>query len=142
MRRVGAPVPSPDGKWVVASITESAYDPKAQVSDLWLIPTSNSDGRKSRRLTGTAGGEGGVAWSPDGTRLAFSAKREGDDTDQLYLLDLRGGEAQRLTTLTNGARSPKFSPDGRRIAFSSTDYPGALLESDNKRIAAERKARK
>lgn len=142
MRRVGAPQPSPDGKWVVASITESAYDPKAQVSDLWLIPTSGSDGRKSRRLTGTAGGEGGVAWSPDGTRLAFSAKRDGDDTDQLYLLDLRGGEAQRLTTLTNGARSPKFSPDGRRIAFSSTDYPGALLESDNKRIAAERKARK
>jgi len=142
MRRVGAPVPSPDGKWVVASITEPAYDPKAQVSDLWLIPTSNSDGRKSRRLTGTAGGEGGVAWSPDGTRLAFSAKRDGDDTDQLYLLDLRGGEARRLTTLTNGARSPKFSPDGRRIAFSSTDYPGALLESDNKRIAAERKARK
>lgn len=142
MRRVGAPVPSPDGKWVVASITESAYDPRAQVSDLWLIPTSDSDGRKSRRLTGTAGGEGGVAWSPDGTRLAFSAKRDGDDTDQLYLLDLRGGEAQRLTTLTNGARSPKFSPDGRRIAFSSTDYPGALLESDNKRIAAERKARK
>ncbi|MFN7272306.1 MAG: S9 family peptidase, partial [Gammaproteobacteria bacterium] len=142
MRRVGAPVPSPDGKWVVASITESAYDPKAQVSDLWLIPTSDSDGRKARRLTGTAGGEAGVAWSPDGTRLAFSAKRDGDDTDQLYLLDLRGGEAQRLTTLTNGARSPIFSPDGRRIAFSSTDYPGALTESDNKRIAAERKARK
>jgi dipeptidyl aminopeptidase/acylaminoacyl peptidase len=142
MRRVGAPVPSPDGKWVVASITESAYDPKAQVSDLWLIPTRSTDGRKARRLTGTVGGEGGAAWSPDGTRLVFSAKRDGDDTDQLYLLDLRGGEAQRLTTLTNGARSPKFSPDGRKIAFSSTDYPGALLESDNKRIAAERKARK
>ncbi|NBU24815.1 MAG: S9 family peptidase, partial [Gammaproteobacteria bacterium] len=78
----------------------------------------------------------------DGTRLVFSAKRDGDDTDQLYLLDLRGGEARRLTTLTNGARAPKFSPDGRKIAFSSSDYPGALLESDNKRIAAERKARK
>ncbi|MFM7707310.1 MAG: TolB family protein, partial [Gammaproteobacteria bacterium] len=146
MRRVGAPVPSPDGKWVVASITEPAYDPKAQVSDLWLIPTAREQGRKDgrtmRRLTGTSGGEGGVAWSPDGTRLAFSAERDGDDTDQLYLLDLRGGEARRLTTLTNGARGPKFSPDGRRIAFSSTDYPGALLESDNKRIAAERKARK
>ena len=73
MRRVGAPVPSPDGKWVVASITESAYDLKAQVSDLWLIPTRSTDGRKARRLTGTVGGESGAAWSPDGTRLGFSA---------------------------------------------------------------------
>ncbi len=142
MRRVGAPVPSPDGKWVVASITESAYDPKAQVSDLWMIPVQPGQGETPRRLTGTTGGEGGVAWSPDGTRLVFSAKREGDDADQLYLLDLRGGEARRLTTLTNGARGAKFSPDGGKLVFSSTDYPGALLESDNKRIAAERKARK
>jgi dipeptidyl aminopeptidase/acylaminoacyl peptidase len=142
MRRIGAPVPSPDGKWVVALITEPAYDAKAQVSDLWLIPTDRKDGRTTRRLTGTSGGEGGVTWSPDGTRLVFSARREGDEAEQLYLLDLRGGEARRLTTLTNGARGPKFSPDGRRIAFSSSDYPGALLESDNKRIAGERKARK
>ena len=142
MRRVGAPVPSPDGKWVVASITEPAYDPKAQVSDLWMIPVQPGKGEAPRRLTGTAGGEGGVAWSPDGTRLVFTARRDGDEADQLYLLDLRGGEARRLTTLTNGARGAKFSPDGRKLAFSSTDYPGALLESDNKRIAAERKARK
>jgi dipeptidyl aminopeptidase/acylaminoacyl peptidase len=142
MRRVGAPVPSPDGKWVVASITEPAYDPKAQVSDLWMIPVQPGKGEAPRRLTGTAGGEGGVAWSPDGTRLVFSARRDGDEADQLYLLDLRGGEARRLTTLTNGARGAKFSPDGRKLAFSSSDYPGALLESDNKRIAAERKARK
>lgn len=56
MRRIGAPQPSPDGKWVVASITEPAYDAKAQVSDLWLIPTDRKDGRTTRRLTGTSGG--------------------------------------------------------------------------------------
>ena len=26
MKRVGAPLPSPDGKWVVFSVTEPAYD--------------------------------------------------------------------------------------------------------------------
>jgi len=31
MKRVGAPNPSPDGKWVVFSLVEPAYDEKGQV---------------------------------------------------------------------------------------------------------------
>ena len=49
MKRVGAPVPSPDGKWVVFSLVEPAYDEKDQVSDLWIVPTDGS--AKPRRLT-------------------------------------------------------------------------------------------
>ena len=143
MKRVGAPSVSPDGRWAVFSVTETAYSEKDQVTDLWIVSTDTSSTSAPRRLTGTAGGESGVEWSPDGSRLVFSAKREGDDVAQLYLLDLSaGGEAQRLTQLVNGARSPKFSPDGKRIAFSSSDYPGAKNEADNRRIEAERKARK
>lgn len=145
MKRVGSPSVSPDGRWAVFAVTEPAYDEKEQVSDLWIVPTSpGRDGElaKPRRLTGTAGGESGVDWSPDSRRLVFSARREGDETAQLYLLDLAGGEAIRLTQLVNGARAPKFSPDARSIAFASSQFPGALNEADNKRIAAERKARK
>ena len=143
MKRVGAPTVSPDGKWAVLSVTEPSYDDKAQISDLWIVSTDTQNPSPPRRLTGTSGGESGVDWSPDGRRLVFSAKREGDETGQLYLLDLQaGGEAQRLTQLVNGARAPRFSPDGRQIAFSSSDYPGASSEADNQRIAAERKARK
>jgi len=42
MKRVGAPVPSPDGRWVVFSLVEPAYDEKDQVSDLWIVPTDGS----------------------------------------------------------------------------------------------------
>ncbi|HEV7395096.1 MAG TPA: hypothetical protein VGN86_01190, partial [Pyrinomonadaceae bacterium] len=73
MKRVGAPNPSPDGKWVVFSLVDPAYDEKDQVSDLWIVPSDGS--AKPRRLTFTKGGESGVAWSPDSKRLAFSAKR-------------------------------------------------------------------
>jgi len=145
MKRVGSPSVSPDGRWAVFSVTEPAYDEKAQVSDLWIVSTApERDGAiaKPRRLTGTSGGESGVDWSSDSRRLVFSARREGDEAPQLYLLDLAGGEAIRLTQLVNGARAPKFSPDGRSIAFASTQFPDAKDESDNKRIAAERKARK
>ena len=42
LKRVGAPVPSPDGKWVVFSLVEPAYDDKDQVSDLWIVPADAS----------------------------------------------------------------------------------------------------
>jgi Tol biopolymer transport system component len=69
MKRVGAPVPSPDGKWVVFSLVEPAYDEKDQVSDLWIVPTDGNV--KPRRLTSTKGGESGVSWSPDSRQIAF-----------------------------------------------------------------------
>jgi dipeptidyl aminopeptidase/acylaminoacyl peptidase len=141
MKRVGAPVPSPDGKWVVFSLVEPAYDEKDQVSDLWIVP---SDGNaKPRRLTSSKGGESGVAWSPDSRRIAFSARREGDEVSQVYVLDVAdGGEAVRLTSLSTGARSPQWRPDGKAILFVSTVYPGAADDEANKKIAAERKGQK
>lgn len=111
MKRVGSPSVSPDGRWAVFAVTEPAYDEKAQVSDLWIVATAaDRDGRlpAPRRLTGTAGGESGVDWSEDSRRLVFSARREGDESAQLYLLDLSGGEAIRLTQLVNGAGAEVF----------------------------------
>ena len=141
MKRVGAPAPSPDGKWVVFSLVEPAYDEKDQVSDLWIVPADGS--AKPRRLTFTKSGESGVAWSPDSHRLAFSARREGDEVSQIYVLDVAdGGEAVRVTSLSTGARSPQWRPDGKALLFISTVYPGAADDEANKKIAAERKAQK
>ena len=140
MKRVGAPVPSPDGKWVVYSITEPAYEAKDQWSDLWI--QSVTDSTPARRLTYSKGPESGVSWSPDSRKLAFAAKREGDEVPQLYLLDLSGGEAERLTSLTLGARAPKWSPDGKHLLFVSEVFPGADDEAANKKAAKEHKDRK
>jgi dipeptidyl aminopeptidase/acylaminoacyl peptidase len=141
LKRVGPPTPSPDGKWVVFSLVEPAYDEKDQVSDLWIVPADGS--AKPRRLTFTRSGESGMAWSPDSQRLAFSAKREGDEVAQIYVLDVgAGGEAVRVTSLSTGARSPEWRPDGQALLFTSTVFPGAGDEEANKKIAAERKAQK
>ncbi|HEX6648829.1 MAG TPA: S9 family peptidase [Pyrinomonadaceae bacterium] len=141
MKRVGAPIPSPDGKWVVFSLVDPAYDEKDQVSDLWIVPADGS--AKPRRLTFSKGGESGVAWSPDSRKIAFSARREGDEASQIYVLDIAdGGEAVRVTSLSTGARSVQWRPDGKAILFVSTVYPGAVDDEANKKIAAERKAQK
>jgi dipeptidyl aminopeptidase/acylaminoacyl peptidase len=48
-----------------------------------------SDGRKPpRRITNTKAPEDDVAWSPDSGSIAFSTKREGDEVEQIYILDL------------------------------------------------------
>lgn len=140
MKRVGSPVPSPDGKWVVFSVTEPAYDPKEQVSDLWIVPADGST--PPRRLTFSKSSEDDAAWSPDSRKIAFSAKREGDEESQLYVLDVAGGEAVRYTSLTMGVSDPRWSPDSRSLLFQSRVYPGAKSEEENKKTATERKDRK
>jgi dipeptidyl aminopeptidase/acylaminoacyl peptidase len=129
---------------VVFSVIEPAYDEKDQVSDLWIVPADGSE--KPRRLTFTKGGESDATWSHDSRMIAFSAKRENDEVNQVYVIDVvTGGEAIRVTNISTGARGPQFSPDGKSILFQSSVYPsatGAMSDDDNKRIAAERRARK
>jgi len=141
MKRVSAPQVSPDGRWLVASVIEPAYDDNAQLSDLWLIDTSAR--HSTRRLTSTRRPESGVTWSPDSRRLAFSAQRDNDDVPQIYSLDLAaGGEAQRVTSLSGGARSAVFSHDGRQLAFVSLMYPQARDDATNKELIEAHRTRK
>jgi dipeptidyl aminopeptidase/acylaminoacyl peptidase len=136
--RVGAPMPSPDGRHVVFSVSEPHYDPDKEVSDLWTVPADGS--APPRRITATKGGESGVAWSPDSTRIAFAARRDGDEVGQIYVLDLsRGGEAQRVTNAPTAATNPVWSPDGTRLLFQAAMWPEATDEESNRKAAQARK---
>jgi dipeptidyl aminopeptidase/acylaminoacyl peptidase len=141
MKRVGTPVLSPDGKLVAVSVAQPAYDDSAKSSDLWLVPADGS--APPRRLTFSNGLESGATWSADSRRLAFSAKRDGQDEAQIYVLDIAGGgEAERVTNVATGASRPIWRPDGQAILFSSMTYPGAMTDTDNKKRVDEKKARK
>ena len=136
-KRLGTPVPSPDGEWAIVQVTEPSYEDDETVSDLWLLAV---DGETApRRLTSSPEGENGVAWSPNGGRIVFGAKRGDDEVNQLYILNMtQPGEAIKITSVSTGAYAPKWSPDGQLIAFESRVYPGA---ADDQANADEKKRR-
>ena len=68
-------------------------------------------------LTRAEGDEHAPAWSPDGTRLAFNADRDGDGRAELYTIDADGGNVQALDVRSGHNWRPVWSPDGRELAF-------------------------
>ena len=61
-----------------------------------------------------------VAWSPDGSKLAFAAVTTSwDDGYGIFLVDSDGSNLMRLETGGQPALYPAFSPDDSRIAFTS-----------------------
>jgi TolB protein len=93
--------------------------------EIWVM---DAEGRN--RVPLTQPGEPGVdasgsaqpAWSPDGTRIAYSGSGEARDEDQdeleIYVMNADGSEKRRLTNDHVLDATPAWSPDGTRIAFA------------------------
>jgi Tol biopolymer transport system component len=57
-----------------------------------------------------------LAWSPDGTKIAF--RRFGIGTDGIYVINRDGSGLKNLIADDNIGTGPSWSPDGTKIAFS------------------------
>jgi WD40 repeat protein len=66
---------------------------------------------------------GSLAWSPDGTQLAFVAARDGDSTD-VYLFNLSDNSITRLTEEAGHASGLHWSPDGQFLQYLSVNTFG------------------
>jgi Tol biopolymer transport system component/imidazolonepropionase-like amidohydrolase len=101
VRGVMHPAISPDGQRVAF----------AALGDLWVASTRRTEA-VPERITSDPFVETDPAWSPDGTRLAYSSDRDG--SMDLWIRDLPSGSDRKVAA---GAMAAAWSPDGLEIAF-------------------------
>ena len=84
---------SPDGKQILFVMDRPDWKSNRRSGHIYRI---NADGTNQVQLTFGEHGESAPRWSPDGKAIAFTARRDSDTHNQVYLLDASGGEARRF----------------------------------------------
>jgi Tol biopolymer transport system component len=77
----------------------------------------NADGTNEIRLTNNFVKDEDPDWSPDGRKIAFSSRRDGNS--EIYVMNADGTGLMNLTKNPAHDAAPSWSPDGRKIAFQS-----------------------
>jgi dipeptidyl aminopeptidase/acylaminoacyl peptidase len=108
---------SPDGKWIAYTISvPRAATEKAGSAWRELYVFSLKSVRSKPFITGRVNIYE-PRWKPDGSMLAFRAKRGEDKFTQVWGIAIDGGEAVQLTNSVNNVESFRWHPDGNRIAY-------------------------
>ena len=84
-------------------------------ADIWKVRADGSG--QPIQLTNAIGDDRAATYSPDGTKLAFDATRDGNT--EIYVMDADGGNQRRLTDDPSEDWGQAWSPDGNWIAFGS-----------------------
>ena len=103
------PAFSPDGRRLAFSSFRGGAGARVYTAD----PVS----RRIAPLLALGDFSTGAAYSPDGTRVVFSASV--DENTDVYLAQADGSNPRRLTDARGIDISASWSPDGKRIAFVS-----------------------
>ncbi|HSA03010.1 MAG TPA: DPP IV N-terminal domain-containing protein, partial [Candidatus Paceibacterota bacterium] len=82
--------------------------------DIWIVPKT---GGVAQRLSSPRGEEMFPRFSPDGSRVAFSANYDGNL--DIYVMPIGGGVPQRITHHGEADRLVDWYPDGRDLLYAT-----------------------
>ena len=85
----------------------------------------NADGSDPERLTRSPGFDARPAWSPDGTRIAFTSNR--DANYDIYVMNADGSNPRNVTSDPARDDHAAWHPDGRQLIFVSDRDGGSDL---------------
>jgi dipeptidyl aminopeptidase/acylaminoacyl peptidase len=117
LKDVADPRISPEGSWVVYTVTSSDLKKDTIDTDLYMSPIG---GGPAIRLTASEKAETSPRFSPDGKWIAFLSARTGTHA-QVWLLNRAGGEAVKLTDYKASVSDLAWSPDSTRLALVVDD---------------------
>src|SRR3989441_5952841 len=105
---------SPDARRVAFVVTTVVEDKDRRHNEIWMAPPAGA--APPFRYTSPSTEASNPNWSPDGSLLAFSSKRDGSDDDIWFLRTAApGGEAFQI----KGVHAmPIFSANGQWLAYT------------------------
>ena len=122
LKRVGEPVPSPDGKWVLFSVVDVDLATNKKTPHIWIVPLA---GGQEHILIPDQDGDR-PRWAPDGKRFAFLSNKEGGSQVWIAYFDGAAGKVTQtvqLTSIATEASGEVWSPDDGYVLFTSDVYP-------------------
>ena len=115
VRTIGEALPSPDGQWLVYTVTEAVME--EETSELRTqLHLARTDGQKRLQLTRGDASAAAPQFSGDSKFVYFRSKR-GEETN-VWRIPVDGGEAQRVTKWDGEIGPFAVSPDGAQLAFA------------------------
>ncbi|WP_203580127.1 S9 family peptidase [Microbacterium hibisci] len=137
---------SPDGTTAVLTVAALKKDGTGYERALWAVPAAG--GGTPRRLTRSAKGEAGAAFTASGDLLFVSGRPDAesdadDESGQLWLLPAAGGEARPVTRLAGGVDGITATADASdRVVIAASLLPGADTLESEASLRAKRKEKK
>src|SRR5947207_10354257 len=135
-RDIGSPTPSPDGRWLLYTLSTPDWSQATRQTDIYLV--SVKDGLTStRQMTFTKDkNETSPRWSRDGKFFVFLSNRDAPSApsagssgagsasgqssqNQIYIMRPDGGEARKITDAKEGVSTLAFSKDGKWLVYRS-----------------------
>src|SRR6188508_2681038 len=121
MRQVGNETPSPDGKWMLYTLSTPDWKEAKRQSDIYLVSLQQGVTSTKQMTFTKEKNETSPRWAHDGSFFVFLSNREAPESsasrNQLYMMRPDGGEARRVSDAKEGVSDFAFSDDGRWVAF-------------------------